>query len=266
MKRLDTHILSIAALSILLGTAAACNQQSPEQALLPPPSQAEQSADNGTLPTVSVPEHPAMIPAVTLPQATGPAIPDNLELDREEGFFQLDNSTPEIELPVHGDAASRFAGRLRSTDGRRELVLTRRNIEEVVFAMDWWLPGVAAVSDNGDVLACANRLVGKHATRLSGAMPDPRLGVDLVCRLRTSSGWQPERILPRQEGAHWLVNLTPRRNGLFWVVYSIDRSGLMLSDPEPGDAVHRIAFADGKFGTSEVAYEFPLPPKREQTN
>jgi len=205
----------------------------------------------------------AMVPPVQLPEATGPAIPGNLELDREEAFFEMDKTTPEVELPVHGDADSRFAGRLRSTDGRRELVFSRREVEEVVFPVDWWLPGVAALSDNGDILACANRLSGKASTRLSGTMPDPRFGVDLVCRVKTPSGWQPERVLPRLRGAHWLVNITPRREGRFWVIYSSDQSGLMLSAPEPGDAVQRVPFSKGEFGASKVAYEFPLPPKRD---
>jgi hypothetical protein len=253
-------MVRVTALVTVLGATAACNQDSAKQTVQPPQTEAATVEEPTDGPAAALDGPVAMVPAVKLPSAPGPAVPGNLELDRDEAFFQLDTTTTEVELPVHGDAASRFAGRLRSTDGRRELVLTRRNVEEVVFAVDWWLPGVAAVSDNGDVLACANRLAGEAATRLSGTMPDPRFGVDLVCRIRTSNGWQPKRILPRQEGAHWLINLTPRRDGLFWVIYSIDRSGLMLSDPEPGDAVHRIPFANGNFGTSKAAYEFPLPP------
>jgi hypothetical protein len=205
-----------------------------------------------------------LLPPLQLPEVTGPALPDNLELGSEEGFFKLDTTTAEISLPVQGDATFKLSGRLRSADGRREIVATSRHGTERIFAADWWMPGAGAVAETGDVLVCANRLVGKQTTRLTaGSMPDPRFGVDLVCRLRTSDGWQPEQILARQDGASWFINLVPRRGGAFWVIFSTDHSGLLLSDPEPGDAIRRVEFANGKFGDTTIAYEFKLPPKRQ---
>jgi len=201
-----------------------------------------------------------LAPAEPVKNVSGPALPDNLELDRTEEFFSLDRTTPEVELPVIGDNSHRLFGRLRSEDGKREIVWAGREEERVLFETGWWLPGVAAVNDSGEVLVCANRPVGPSTRLTAGNMPDPRFGVDLVCRWRKGAQWAPPVTLPRGQGAVWLVNLTPRRGGRFWIIYSTDRSGLLLSDPEPGDAIWRAEFSQGRFGRPEKAYEFPLHP------
>ena len=243
------------AVVLLVLASWACNEMPPAPSSMPDPI---------PLSTPAPTEEPAVESAkVNLPAPSVEAapLPENLEID-EEGFFSLDTVTQEFPLTLAGSDTMSLVGRLASPEGKREIVLVLRGgEEEVVFSADWLLPAAGAVSGSGDLLVCVNRLTGKPTALTEGKMPDPRQGVELACRMRTADGWQREVLLPRGDGAHWLIKLTARRDHSFWVAFSRDKSGLMVSDPEPGDGIYRVAFKDGAFGASKLVRSWPLPPE-----
>jgi len=191
----------------------------------------------------------------------GPPLPENLEIDETKPFFSLDTENEEMDAALTGMGRAGLVGKLTSQDGQREIVLKMPGAEEVVFSSGWNLPPVGAFSANGDLLICVNRLVGEPTRLTAGAVPDPRLGLDLVCRIRNEGKWRKEVKIQREGAALWLINVVARREGSFWVVYSKDKYGLMLSDPEPGDGIYRVAFSKGKFLTPTLARKFKLPPE-----
>lgn len=169
-------------------------------------------------------------------------------------LFSLNTETQEFELPVRGARNLKLVGILSSADGQRRVVLREAGKDVEVFPAGWLLPGVGAMSDGGTVVVCVNRLVGAATVLTRGAMPDPGAGLALMCRLRKDGMWLDGAVLTPDEGAFWLKDVMPRSGGRFWVVYMQDRSGRLVTLPEPGDGAHRVSFDDSGFGVPKMVH------------
>jgi len=174
-------------------------------------------------------------------------------------LFSLDTQTQEFELPVRGSRTLKLAGVLASPDGQRRVVLRDGGKETEVFAPGWLLPGVGALSDNGDLAVCVNSLTGPASVLTKGTMPDPSAGTDLLCRLRKNDAWQDSVVLEAPKGAFWLRDVVARPSGAFWVLYMKDRSGKLVTLPEPGDGLSRVSFDASGFGIPSLVHS--LVPK-----
>ena len=262
IPRLGFAALVAAALLVGCNSPPEVDKQAPQQEQSV--NQEPQTAPRATPATTLRPSQ--AVPALGVAMADkipGPPLPENVELDGDT-FFGLDNETPEMPATLTGMVGASLTGRLSSPEGEREIILNFRGDEEVVFTGGWNLPPVGAFGEEGDALVCMNRLVGEPTRLTEGNVPDPRLGVDLVCRHRVNGVWRKEVKLARDGAAAWLINVLPRRGGSYWVVCSTDHYGMMFSDPEPGDGIYRVAFADGKLNSPQLAREFKPPPKPDQ--
>jgi len=168
-------------------------------------------------------------------------------------LFSLDTKTQEFELPVRGTNRIKLVGILASPEGKRRLVLRENGKETEVFPPGWYLPGIGAVSDGGQVAVCANVLLGGASSLTKGTMPDPSAGMGLTCRLRTDGGWLDGVVL-KEDGALWLTELVARSSGRFWVLFMRDRSGRLVTLPEQGDGACRVAFGEDGFGKTDLVH------------
>lgn len=190
----------------------------------------EPEAGHSTLPPTVAPEAAPVKPGLELPQgmAYEPGTDYHMEVEQAE-----------TALPVAGSAQHQLLGRLASPDGKRVLVMRFPDGgEEEVAPAGWYALGAAAVRYGGEIAACFNELVGAPSSLTRGEVPDPRNGVDLVCRVRGADGWGVAMRPKRTEGALWLANLVGHAGG-FNVVMFKDLRGTLIGDVLPGE---------GKFG------------------
>lgn len=202
------------------------------------------------------------LPAAAQVKAPAKPLADNVQLEGDY-LFSMETTPELLELPFHGTARERLAGRLADPEGRREIVHYGANARApmTLFEADWLLPAVGAVSSNGDALVCVNRLVGEATTLTKGNVPDPANGVDLACRWRSGRGWSREYLVPRTGAALWLTDVVALRGGTFRVTYAVDGTGQLVDDAARDEGVYRIEFDHGRLGTPELASRFQRPQK-----
>ena len=203
------------------------------------------------------------LPAALQAQAPGRPMADNVQLEGDF-LFSMETKPELLELPFHGTAQERLAGRLADQEGRREIVHYGANARapQVLFKADWLLPAVGAASSNGDALVCVNRLVGAPTELTKGNVPDPANGVDLACRWRSGRGWSREYLIPRSGAALWLTDVVALRGVSFRVTYAQDGTGQLVDDAARDEGVYRVQFDRGRLGTPELGSRFQRPQEK----
>ncbi len=185
------------------------------------------------------------------------APPPGLTPPTNEPMFGLNTSERVITLAIEGDAQHRLEGVLTDPDGRRELrYVSTDGRFEVLAPAGWNLPPAAAVVRGGDTLTCFNALTGRPSFNTRGAMPDPTLGMELRCRLRSAGRWGSVMTVRTPTAGNWVQRVVGRDDGAFRVLFYGD-DGWMLAPATSRHGVYDVTYAGGAW--SAVNFVMPAP-------
>lgn len=182
--------------------------------------------------------------------------PEGLAPQGGEPMFSLDTTTPTLEVAIEGDMQHRLQGVLADALGRRALRYTLdASRSELVADAGWNLPPAAAVRLGGDTMVCFNTLTGVPSSNTRGAMPDPTLGMEVRCRLRTTAGWGPTETLATTTRGAWVQRVVATPEGFRVLLYGDE--GWMLAPAGPQHGVYDATWTNGHW--SDVRFVMAAP-------
>jgi hypothetical protein len=158
-------------------------------------------------------------------------LPDGLELP-EGSLFSVDATTDRFVIEVRRGGAS-IEAVLADPDGRRNLLWVEDGREVPLADAGWVLPPAAASATSGDAAVCWSTLIGEPSELTVGALPDPRDGVTLTCRLQRDGVWLPSRPLASTATAAWLVDVVRADDG--YDVTWLQDEGLLVHSSTSAD-------------------------------